>query len=157
MKRLGRRLGLVIAIASLGVLAVAPAFAQYPGPDPTLRFANGAISGSNWCAGSTVRLFLDGERIGSVAVGSDGTFSVDLDVPAGTEAGSHELSAEGLRVDCTTPWTESITIVLSAEDVAFTGVDGGGLSLGVVLAVGLALAGGGLLAVSRRRRTGADA
>lgn len=147
-----RRLGIVAATATLFLLVAAPALAQYPNPTVSVRVAAGVISGSNWCPNSDVSILFDGDQIGTAAVGSDGTFSTDFSAPAGASAGEHTVTVEGLEGDCSTPRSVDQTIVLGEEGVAFTGVDGSRITLGVAIAIGLLVAGGLLLFAARRRR-----
>lgn len=147
-----RRLGIVAATTALFLLVAAPAFAQYPDPTVSVRVAAGVISGSNWCPNSDVTLLLDGDQIGTAAVGSDGTFSVDFSPPSGTSPGEHTVRARGLEDDCSTPASATDTFVLGEEGVAFTGVNGSRITLGVAIAIGLLVAGGLLLFAARRRR-----
>ena len=66
------------------------------GPGTTL-----AVTGSGFAPGSTVQLELHSTptSLGSVVVGSDGTFSTDVTIPPTTEGGEHHVLGNGIGAD----------------------------------------------------------
>jgi LPXTG-motif cell wall-anchored protein len=86
--------------------------------------------------------------LGTRTAGADGTLSAALTIPAGIEAGAHELRVT--RADGT---VVRYPITVGGPELAYTGTD-----VQVPLTAGLALlgAGAGLLVVTRRRKAVAD-
>jgi LPXTG-motif cell wall-anchored protein len=144
MKRIAG--ALVIALA-LGALFVAPANAAgcYPGCQPGAGGSGRTITGDHWCPNSTVTIFVDGDKVGTAQVGADGTFSFTL--PDSVPDGTHTITVEGLKDDCSTVADVSFTLVLGTT--AFTGSD---ISIGVLALAALLIVGAGALIASRRRR-----
>jgi LPXTG-motif cell wall-anchored protein len=144
MKRIAG--ALVIALA-LGALFVAPANAAgcYPGCQPGAGGSGRTITGDHWCPNSTVTIFVDGDKVGTAQVGGDGTFSFTL--PDSVHDGTHTITVEGLKDDCSTVADVSFTLVLGTT--AFTGSD---ISIGVLALAALLIVGAGALIASRRRR-----
>jgi len=148
MKRIAG--ALVIALA-LGALFVAPASATlagcYPGCQPGAGGSGRTITGDHWCPNSTVTIFVDGDKVGTAQVGADGTFSFTL--PDSIPDGSHTVTVEGLKDDCSTVADVSFTLVLGAAGTAFTGSY---ISICVLALAALLIVGAGALIASRRRR-----
>jgi LPXTG-motif cell wall-anchored protein len=147
MKRIAG--ALVIALA-LGALFVAPASAKqlagcYPGCQPGAGGSGRTITGDHWCPDSTVTIFVDGDQVGTAHVASDGTFSFTL--PDSVPDGTHTITIEGLKDDCSTVADVSFTLVLGTT--AFTGSN---ISIGVIALGALLIVGAGALIASRRRK-----
>jgi hypothetical protein len=117
--------------------------------------------GQGFQAGETVAVFRDGQSVGSVVAGSDGTFSDRIDLTS-TTPGSHTVSATGAvtNISASGGFTvqaqscdggQSNVVTASGNStgsLAFTGTEVA--SLGIVAVI--ALAGGILLVLLGRRR-----
>lgn len=168
MKRIGR----VLAVVTLVAMFI-PAFVQtasaacnpgdpgYPSCPPSISVDNTnpsagdqvAVSGSNWCPGSTVEIFLDGVSVGTAVVDGSGSFSTDITIPAGTAAGPHEITVEGLDSTCQNPQTQSRTITVGGAgqgggNLPFTGSN---ISAGLLILMALIVVGAVSLVAGRRR------
>lgn len=142
------RIGRVLVLTTLVAMFI-PAFAQsasaacnpgdpgYPSCPPTVSVDNTnprpgdavVVSGSNWCPGSTVQIFLDGVSVGSALVNGTGDFSTSITIPLGTSPGPHDITVQGLDGSCQTPQTGVRTIVVSGAGghQGGGGVSGGGI------------------------------
>jgi hypothetical protein len=110
------------------------------------------VSGKDFLPGSTVDVIVYSTpvKLGSVVVGTDGTFSYTVTLPKELENGVHHLVASGVDVNGN-PRNMVVEITVSGGTavLAFTGFS----ALPYVGAGALALlAGGGLLVASRRRQ-----
>jgi LPXTG-motif cell wall-anchored protein len=157
MKRFGVAL---VAAVVLGLFVAAPALAGVspsptpsqacypPSSCPTAGHSGRTITGANWCPGSDVQIFVDGNLVGTAHVASDGTFTFTL--PASVGPGSHRIDVVGLAADCSTTRTVSFTLVLGAGGgTAFTGAN---VSMGLLIVGALLVVGAGALVAGRRRR-----
>src|SRR2546428_13718652 len=145
-----KRFGVALAVASIwALLLAAPALAGYA-VNPGVGSHGRTITGTNWCPNSTVTIFVDGNEVGTAQTDGNGSFSFVL--PNTVPNGTHTVTVEGLKSDCSTPFTGQTTVVLGAAGgTAFTGanVTVGALVLGALIVVGL-----GAMIAGRRRRVG---
>ncbi len=153
MKRFG--IALVVS-AVLGLFVAAPAFAGstscYPTcGDPGAGSHGRTITGDNWCPGSTVQIYVDGDFVGTANVGTDGTFTFRL--PDNIADGTHLVEIFGLAADCETNTNVPITVVLGAGGTAFTGAN---VSTGILVLGALLIVGAGALVAGRRRKSTAE-
>ena len=125
------------------------------------------ITGNNWLPGSNLDFELHSTpvHLGSVTVGSDGSFDFKATIPADTTPGTHEIVATGTGAD-QQPATSSFSVnVLAAEGspqttstttttVAHSGSlpFSGGSTLPLLVA-GVALLGAGAGMAARKRRS----
>jgi hypothetical protein len=150
------RKGRAAVIASVGlVLLATPAFAQAYPPTPNALTvskssvaAGGAVgvAGTGCGAGEAVTVDLDETQIGTTTADDTGSFNSDVTIPRSATPGSHDLTAS-----CSggTAFTATITVTAaSSGGLPFTGAN---LAPGLLVGVGLILAGGLLLASIRRR------
>jgi LPXTG-motif cell wall-anchored protein len=157
MKRFGVAL---VAAVVLGLFVAAPALAGVsptpsptgscypPSSCPTAGHSGRTITGSNWCPGSEVQIFVDGDLVGTAHVASDGTFTFTL--PNSVGPGTHHIEVVGLAPDCRTTVTRGFTIVLGGGGgTAFTGAN---ISMGLLILGALLIVGAGALVAGRRRR-----
>jgi hypothetical protein len=153
-----KRIAHVFAGAVLLTLVFAtPAFAQYPPEEPTGEVSDSTVtpcqtitvSGSNWEAGSTVDISLDGASLGSASVGPGGNFSTSVQIPCNLSPGTYALVLSGTDADGNPATVTSMITVLAGVTTAGTGANlGAGLGLlGVLLILGI-----GALFISRRRK-----
>ena len=118
-----------------------------PAPDGFIT-----VTGSHYTPGTTVTILLHTTvyQLGTATVQADGTFSVQVQMPAGITPGHHVLTVTGGDPDCP---ADPIPLEIGGErppKPPITGVDSAEL-----LAIGLGLLALGLLintAASRRRR-----
>ena len=171
-----RRIGRVLAAFTLVALFI-PAFAQtasaacgpgdpgYPNCPPSITVDNTNpsagdqvnVSGSNWCPGSTVEIFLDGTSVGTAVVDSKGNFSTDITIPAGTPPGPHIITVKGLGfgtgTTCGPPQVQSRTITVggggqAGGNLPFTGSN---ISAGMLILFALIVVGAVSIVAGRRR------
>jgi hypothetical protein len=153
MKRLTVMLGIgLMSVTTLGGVAAAqenddddyPEVASIAVSDATLSCPQPfTVSGDGFEPGDTVTITFDGESIGSATVDDQGEFSADVTAPDAA-AGSHTVTASNsdsakATVSCVGP---------AAPGVAFTGAN---ITVGLLLLVGLVVAGAGALLLGRRR------
>jgi len=167
MKRLGIA---VVLAAAVGVLMAQPASAGPYAPPPTVSVGNTnpsagsstLVSGNNWCAGSTVSVYLDGAFVGTATVGADHKFDFDLFLPNNISPGSHTITVVGLDQACES--TQSVQVGIVIAGGAAGGGGGAGalpftcsnVSVGFLLLIALVLAGGIALIAGRRRRVATE-
>ncbi|MCJ7711015.1 MAG: hypothetical protein MUQ32_09330, partial [Chloroflexi bacterium] len=111
------------------------------------------VCGEGWLPGSEVEISLDGDVVlGTVTVDEDGTFCVDLVIPAGTVQGEYSLVATGLDTDgAPASQVDGIQVALPATDTAAPGAgstDSPGRS--PLLLLSLAFLAGAVLSLLRR-------
>jgi len=148
MRRVAAVVGMMLAILALGGGAGAqtypPDVASISVSDATLSCPQPfTVSGDGFVPGDTVTVTFDGESIGSATVDEQGEFSVEVTAPDAA-AGSHTVTASNsdsasATVSCVGP---------AAPGVAFTGAN---ITVGLLLLVGLLVAGAGALLLGRRR------
>lgn len=151
----------LLTLSAVVALATPAAQAQtYPPGPPSIGVDDTVVrpkdkvvvTGADWCPGSTVDIYLNGTYIATADVGSDGTFSTTITIPAGTEPGPAKITVKGLDETCeqTRVLGRTITVlgIESAGDLPFTG---GNISVWM-LAVAALLAAGAVFAVAGRRR-----
>jgi hypothetical protein len=110
------------------------------------------ISGKDFLPGSTVDVIVYSTpvKLGSVVVGTDGTFSYTVTLPKDLENGVHHLVASGVDVNGNARnMVVEVTVSGGTAVLAFTGFSALPYLGGGALAV---LAGAGLLVASRRRQ-----
>lgn len=162
MKRLGIALVITATLGLILVAAPSAGAAPYPpappptvGGDPTPTPGSITdLSGSNWCPGSTVQIFLDGDFIGNATVDSSGQFLFGWHVPPNISPGPHTLTFKGLDSTCDNLVTVSMGITIAGEGAAggnlpFTGSN---ISVGVLLLAALMIIGAASLVAGRRRK-----
>jgi hypothetical protein len=143
-----------ISALSLGTSLVlgAPAAAQqYPTPavagitvsDATLSCPQPfTVAGKGFVPGETVNITFDGQSIGSATVNDQGEFSAEVTSPDAA-AGSHTVTASD-----SVSASATVTCVAGAAGVAFTGTN---ITVGLLVLVGLLMAGAAALLIGRRR------
>ncbi|MGH9213812.1 MAG: hypothetical protein ACRD2C_24535 [Acidimicrobiales bacterium] len=159
----------VFAVAAIGLTAAPAAAQQYP-PDVNsvtvsdttpcpgdVVTVSGTVAGEGFEEGTTVVVTLDGAtQLGTPSVGADGTFSLDVTIPADL-TGEHTIVATGTGSDVSL----SATFEVGDCDATTTTVAAGGSlprtgsnSTMPLVRAGLALAavGGVLLAIAAKRR-----
>jgi hypothetical protein len=170
---LPRTLGIwVSALFVLGGVAVAfglgaqPAGAQgclYTGSCSTLTTSTGSVapggtftaSGTGWKPGTTVTLDVCGLNTVTATASSSGDFSVPVTAPTDAGAGMCTITASGTASDGALLVKSTTIIISSAVAVTVPVVPTGepwAAPLYGLLVGGLAVAGGGALVLSRRRR-----
>lgn len=122
-------------------------------PDYTGSTTPGAkqtVTGTGYLPGETVSLVFGGVSVGTVTVGSDGTFSTTFTVPVVTSSGDFALVATGQTSGRSA--SASVTVVngSSVTTGAALADTGAGMSAGLV-ALGVVLAIGGAVLLRRRR------
>lgn len=152
-----KRFGIALTIAmTLGLMLVGTGAANaavadcYPNCTPTVGGSGNTITGGDWCPGSTVQVYIDGDFVGTAQVDRNGEF--EFTVPSDIPSGEHEVTVYGIAGDCETSTSVTTTIQIGGE-VAFTGSN---ISFGLVALVALFIVGVGALIAGRRRR-GAEA
>ena len=145
MKRIG--LALLAALA-LGLFVAGPALAQspYPTQDPQISVDGRTVTGSHWCPNSEVTISVDGDVVGTVVADNDGNFT--FEIPNSVPDGEHTVTAEGLREDCVTNGSDTVTVVLGAG----TAVTGSNVTVGFLAVGALLIVGAGALIAGRRSR-----
>lgn len=164
MKKVGVAL-LVAVFATLSMVgpAAASPSTDYPPKPPNVTVDDSTpnpgqgviVSGTNWCPGSTVEIFLDGKSVGTAKVGSDGTFSTTISIPAGTTAGEHTITVRGLDSTCQNSQVEALTISVSGGGAAQGGnlpFTGSNISVGMLLLAALVIVGAASVLAGRRRK-----
>jgi hypothetical protein len=165
-----KRVMFALLLAGLATMVIAQGAAAAPyvppptvdvgdtNPDPGDRIR---VSGENWCAGSTVSIYLDGEFVKTVDVASDGTFSTTIDIPPGTSPGDHVIEVVGLDETCDEVRTVRVTIHVGGAGAAGGGTGalaftGSNIWAFILLLAALLIVGTTALVAGRRRKT-ADA
>ncbi|MEJ5255410.1 MAG: hypothetical protein WHS89_08685 [Acidimicrobiales bacterium] len=159
-----RSMALLALVFGLVGLA-APAHAQDYPPQPGITVdkpnvspgGTVTVSGQGCSSGASVSIQFNGQTVATATAGQDGSFSASITVPAGTPAGTYQITA----VNCTTQvLSTSITVggattpTTAPSVLPRTGSD----ATGTLARVGVALvAVGGLLAFAARRRTASEA
>ena len=153
------------ALALVAILAL-PAFAQQPYPptvagvvevsDQTIDCGaeTFTISGSGWAANSQVSITFAGENLGTAPTDSTGSFSISVTPPEASGTQTLTVTQGSLSE------TAQVTCVTGVAagggggegGVAFTGAN---ITVGLLLLVGLILAGAATLALGRRRKNAA--
>jgi len=169
MKRKLVRIAAMVAISIGGVLWASPAFARDYGPSaPTLSTNASAaspgstlgVSGSGFQPGETVTLVLQctSAGLGTAAVGSAGTFSTTVTIPASTPPGNCTIVGTGNTSGSTSTTSIVVTSATTTGVTSNSGSSGGGLAftgahIAAMAGVGaIALALGGMLVFAGRRR-----
>jgi hypothetical protein len=108
------------------------------------------VSGGDLPPGATVSVALHSVpvKLGTTTVGSNGRFSLDLVVPAGTSIGSHQLVATVTDANGATA-SSSVAFTVAANTLAFTGAMVPWTPIGLALFVLFGV--GAMLLVVRRR------
>jgi LPXTG-motif cell wall-anchored protein len=111
---------------------------------------------------ATVIIYSTPQVLGTVVTDATGSFSVQVQVPAGLAAGRHSLVASGVAPDGTERFLR-MNVTVDAAGVATVDGDGDGKDslaytgseplVPALLGIGALVGGGALLFVSRRRRT----
>jgi len=158
-----KRLGFAFIFALLVTMVVAgPALAQ-PYDEPTVDVGDTNpkpgdevdVSGDNWCPGSTVSIYLDGQFVGTAVVDANGHFDSSLVIPKNIDPGQHSITVVGLDASCTEVVSRTTFFNISGGGVSgaatlpFTGSN---ISVGVLLLVALVLVGTTALVAGRRRK-----
>jgi hypothetical protein len=145
MKRIGLA---VLAALAMGLFVAGPALAQspYPVQDPTIDVDDRTVTGQDWCPGSTVTIFVDGDEVGEADVDADGNFT--FEIPDSVSDGEHDIVVEGLKSDCTTVFSAEETAVLGAP----TAPTGANVTVGVIAIAALLIVGAGAVIAGRRAR-----
>ena len=162
-----RRVGIATLLAAvLGLWAAAPAFAQtcYPSecPPPVIDVGDTDVSpggttgitGDNWCPGSTVDIYFDGEFVGTAQVGSDGTFDTSILIPDDAGPGDHVITVVGLDLSCTEVVSvpQNVTIAGGGAGASTLPFTGSNISVGVLLVLALLIVGATSIIAGRRRK-----
>ena len=159
MKRFG--IALVMATA-LGLWAAAPAAAQYNPPTAGVDDSNPSpggtttVSGANWCPGSTVDIFFDGNKIATAQVDSNGHFSKEITIPSNASPGQHTITVTGLDFQCEEVRSVNITITIGGAGGAGLAFTGANISVGAVILAALVIVGLAALTAGRRRKATAE-
>lgn len=158
-----RSIALVALVLGLAGLA-APAYAQDYPPQPGITVDKPSVnpgdtvtvSGQGCASGASVTIQLNGQTVATATAGQGGTFSVSFSVPAGTPAGTYQISAVNCAAQvlstsitvagAVTPTTAPSVLPRTGSDTTDTLV-----RAGVVLVTA-----GGLLAFAARRRTATE-
>lgn len=92
-------------------------------PDATLTSRQFTLSGNGLRPGSTVTIRIQPGTavLGTATVRGDGTFAVDLTVPAGLAAGRYEVLADGIAADGSPTSTRSSFVIDDLAELASTG------------------------------------
>jgi len=176
---LKRALTVGIAIAALLTVA-APAESQvYPPPTAGVFVSDTTvvpgqpivIQAGGFAPGTPVTFSIGGIVLGTVTADAGGIATLEVDVPADLAPGTYTITATGVAPDGSPLTVETtITVVADADDDGVAdgddGVGAGGVSVGGGLprtgsdsvplarvAAALVALGGGLLFITRRRRT----
>jgi hypothetical protein len=169
VRRISAAFGLILLLALLVIAPSASAAKPtYPVPPPSVTVDNTnpsvggttVVSGSDWCPGTKVTIYVNNVQVGTATVGADGTFSTTITIPPGTPPGPADIVVTGIGKDCQTPQTVTRHIVVSARggggaghELPFTGSN---VSLGALILFAL-LAVGGVSLIGGRRRDAHDA
>lgn len=153
----------VAALLVAGVLAAItalPAAAQpcYPDcPPPEVSFGgDGNLTGTFWCPGSTVSIYVDGGFVGTAQVDQNGEFKFPLH---NLSPGNHVIEIIGLDSTCEEVRTVRLNVNIAGgttggrSALPFTGSN---ISVGVLLVGALAIVGATALVAGRRRRATAE-
>jgi hypothetical protein len=143
------------------VLLAGPALAQtYPPEEPTAEVSDSTVrpcdtitvSGSNWQAGSTVQISLDGEQVATDTADASGNVSTSVRIPCALAPGTYVISLSGTAADGTSATaTTTITVLAAGGGGAGAVRTGADLSAGLTIMVGLLVLGIGALVATRRR------
>jgi hypothetical protein len=167
MKRKLVRIVAMVAISMGGVLWASPAFAYGPSA-PHLSTnvstvgAGGSliVTGSGFQPGESCNLVLQSTSagLGTAAVGSAGTFSTTVTIPASTPLGNQTIVCTGNTSGSTATTSIVVTSATTTGGTSTSGSSGGGLAftgahIAAMAGVGaIALALGGMLVFAGRRR-----
>jgi LPXTG-motif cell wall-anchored protein len=156
-----RRAGIVVLVmAALGLSLAAPAFAQYPVPNPGITCleivqagGSASVSGTNWLQNSTVVLTFESDPVvvGTPETDDEGSFSTTVTIPSDAEEGTHTITATG-RDQAGDPATASCPVTVTAGVPGEIPVTGTNISLGLIILGAMIVAGLGFLVVSRRKK-----
>jgi hypothetical protein len=144
------RAGTFLAVLATFLIVSGPAAGQYVGPafvsvsDATLSCPGDdfTLTGEGFNPNIEVTITFNGDQLATVTTDSEGNFSATISAPEAS-AGSHTVTASGGGE------SDSATVTcVAGAGVAFTGRD---ISMGLILLVGLIVAGGTALALGRRR------
>lgn len=130
---------------ALDALVALPAAAISLDASSVVAGGSVTVTGSGFMPGGGLRIELhsDPVRLGTVAVGADGTFRTTLAIPAATAAGAHEIVVigEGVEASAALTVTTAASGAVSAEGLAATGADGAPLAIagGILCFLGLVL------------------
>ena len=75
------------------------------------------VSGSFWCAGSSVSISLGGANVGSGSVKKQGMFNQNIQIASSTPTGDSTITVTGIGVDCVTPASVSVPITLTSSQM----------------------------------------
>ena len=161
------RLGRILAVSALA-LSILPAFVQSAGAakahypprppgiivhcDGTQPGSHCRVSGSGWCPGSTVEIFVNGKLIGRAVVDASGHFTFNFTIPPGTSA-PIVVRCVGLDGGCEDIVTETRTVfggvlVAPGGNLPFTGSN---ISAGMLILFALVVVGAVSLVAGRKR------
>jgi LPXTG-motif cell wall-anchored protein len=157
-----RRAGIVIVVmAALGLALAAPAFAQYPVPNPeisclsiTQAGATVGVDGTFWLPNSTVVLTFTSDPVvvGTPQTDGEGSFSTTVTIPSDATAGDHTITGTGLDQNGEPAQASCPIEVTGAGAPGEIPVTGTNVSLGLVILGAMILAGLGLLVMGRRKK-----
>jgi Bacterial Ig domain len=150
-----KRVLMAVVVAALATFSIglfvgsaSAASSCYPVSCPGASGSGRTITGSDWCPGSTVKIYVDGSLVGTATVDANGNFTFTL--PSSVPPGTHTITVKGLDASCQTNRTVTFTDVLGAT--GGTAVTGADLKVGALAAVALMFVGAGALLAGRRRR-----
>ena len=75
------------------------------------------VSGSFWCASSSVSISLGGTNVASGSVKKTGMFNQNIQIPSSTPTGDSTITVTGTGVDCVTPASVSVPIKLTSSQM----------------------------------------
>ena len=165
---LSKRVGFAFVFALLlSMIVASPAFAK-PYSEPTVDVSDSnpkpgepvTVSGDNWCPGSTVSIYLDGQFVGTATVDAGGHFDTSIVIPKDIDPGQHTITVVGLDSSCTEVVTRTTVFNIAGGGVSgqatlpFTGSN---ISVGVLLLAALVIVGTTALVAGRRRKAAHEA
>jgi hypothetical protein len=144
----------------LTVFLATPVLAQtYPPDEPTAEVSDSTVrpcstitvTGSNWEAGSSVRITLDADQLATDTADAGGNVSTPVRIPCALAPGTYVLGISGTAADGTAATATTIITVLGA--VGGAGAPGTGANLGAgILILGALLVLGVTSLVATRKR-----
>ena len=157
-----KRLVVLGAAVVLVLLPVGSALAQYPPAAPSLTVSDTVVSpgetitvsGRDWLPGSTVSIsLLPGVGVlGTAEVGAEGTFASQVTIPGDTAPGTYTLRASGTGENGQQRTVDATITVPGAPAAGQLAVTGGAVTVWMMVAASLILAGTAALLNARRRK-----